>query len=1042
MKAADNYRSLIRGVSEQAPELRPEGQVTEQVNLSADPVQGLSRRFPTLWQNEQLVRAHDGGQAAAFTQMVTDTNNWRTFDYFSQGHDYTMCVRRGARVSTALPVVIVYDRTSKVFLPVVRNVSDTNLDALESGGVSAMTSIGKYVFMAGNSLTATLSSTDVWGSNDNLEKALVWVRGGAYSRRYAVTATKFDNSQISFEYTTPSASYPGLLDTKGVPVYLPDTTGSTTGSGPVLATTVEFVATYPTGGQVYNLIHAADSPSNIQLSGTTTTGAGGDSDYNVTNNYYLINGVDYSYAAGVITILRPLTYVQTITVTYQFVASGGTAATIVYATETTTEAAYITDVNGFGAAILGFKDWQPASLVVRNSQQVMTNVTPATPAAADEYSWADGAPAVVFSQGLVNSQTVTLTYAHIKTLLNPNYSKQINDVTNEYNTKVTKWIGDAARAIQPNNIIIQLQAAAVTAGLTSAVVNGPNLIFDNVKSLAVDDGGDGTLIRGVADEVATVDQVSTTHSVGKVVKVRGKNSKESFYLIATAKDRTVTSGYTEVIWVEGAGSIQAVDAKFIYGSAVAGTFYLAGSASLLATIVPGSPTDIPTYVPSDTGDADTNPPPYFIGRKVTYLGTFQDRLLIGCGGVIRTSKVAEYLTFFRSTVLTLPADDAMEFLSQSAADDELRYSVLYDQNLIVFGLKRQYLINGKQPLTPTNANMVPMMNHADAAELPPLAAGDYIFYGKKGPSSSSVHQIQPGQNTTSPASYIISSQIDLYLRGDAIELASQAKPNTVFLRTAGSRSSVYLFTYFDTPDGRKLDAWHRWDYNPAAGVVVGMQPTAEGLVLISLRATDEGIFAVADLQVMTTGLSQLPYLDSARTLQSITDDPGSVTVDTTGLFVAFDTTSEYQFLGTTLEDAASLSEDHPSAPNETHQWVGYSYEAYVIPTNPFRRDQDGKALTTGNLTVGQFIVSFDRSSGYLYDLTAFRETETVTFNGRLIGDPSNLIGREPVATYKAKLAVGRDSEDFQLKLRSRKWFPFTIKALAWVGQYFNRTVQV
>lgn len=1029
MKAAANYRSLIRGVSEQAPELRQEGQVTEQVNLSADPVQGLSRRFPTLWQNEALVRAHDGGQAAAYAAMVADTDNWRTFDYFSQGKDYTLSVRRSASVS-ALPVCVVYNRTDKTFLPLVRNVVDANLDLLVSGGVSAMTSIGKYVFMAGNSLVATLSSTDVWGSDDNQSEAVIWIRGGAFARTYSADVTKMDGTPIHFEYTTPTASYPHALDTSGVPVFLPDTTGATPATSPTVATSAE--STIPGLGVTYVPVHSGALVQVLSITSQTGTG----DNFEV---FTLVAGVHYSVSGGIITFLTD--YGVLSTVLYQYTTSGSSATTG-YVQVTEVEAAFIREFEGFGVAELVWKDWSPNTMVVRNIDQVMTNVYPASPANTNEYAWADGGQNVVFNVAMVGNLRVTIEYKHIKTNPNPNYSKQVTDITNDFNTKVTNWLGTAAAAIEPDAIAESLRLAAVAAGLTTATRQGSTIIFDNVRRISVNDGGDGTLIRGVADEVATVDQVSTIHAVGKVVKIRGKNSKESFYLIATAKDRTITSGYTEVIWVEGAGLTQSVDAKFIYGTAVGGSFYIAGSATLLATIVPGSPTDIPTYDTSEAGDADTNAPPYFVGRKVTYLGMFQDRLLIGCGGVIRTSRVAEYLTFFRTTVLSLPADDAMEFLSQSAADDELRYSVLYDQNLILFGLKRQYLINGKQPLTPTNANMVPMMNHADAAELPPLAAGDYIFYGKKGPASSSVHQIQPGQNTTSPASYIISSQIDLYLQGDAIELASQAKPNTIFLRTAGKRSSIYLFTYFDTPDGRKLDAWHRWDYNPAAGVLIGMQPTPEGLVTLSLRATDEGIFAVADLQVMTTGLSVRPYLDSARTLASVTSDPGSVTLDTENLYVAFDTTSEYQFLGTTLDDADSLSEDHPSAPGTTHQWVGYLYEAYVIPTNPFRRDPDGKAITTGDLTVGQFVVSFDRSSGYAYDLTAFRATETVTFNGRLIGDPSNLIGREPVVTYKAALAIGRDSRDFEFKLRARTWFPFTIKAIAWVGQYFNRTMQV
>lgn len=1034
MKAGGKIKTLVKGVSEQVPELRPQGQMTEQVNLSPDPVQGLSRRFPTLWKNEKVLVANTSN---TFDQIVADTNNWRTFDYFSEGKDYTLCVRRAAAVATDLPFMTVYNRTDDVFLTLARPTVDTDLDALVSGGVSAMTSIGKYVFMAGNSLLPSMTQTDQWGSNANLSKAVIWIRGGAFARTYTADVTKLDGTPIHFEYTTPTSSYPHALDTSGVPVFLPDTSGATPGTGPTLAYAIENVPGPVSdfgllAGQTYTLIHAANSPTNIFLDSTTGSGES----YNPGT---WIAGLHYTYSAGVITALVDMGPVHA---SYQYTA-GGTSATSGYVSIQEVEAAFIRDdgTGSFGVAELTWKDWAPSALSVKNGEQLLTNSYPASPANGNQYAWDGTGAKVVFDKSMRGNLRVTITYNHIKTTPNPNYSKQVNDITNDFNTKVTNWLGTSAAAIEPDAIAESLRLAAVAAGLTTATRQGSTIIFDNVKSIAVNDGGDGTLIRGVADEVATVDDVSVIHAVGKVVRVRAATSKESFYLIATAKDRTVTTGYTEVIWIEGAGTVFTVNAHFIYGTAIGSTFYVASSAAALQTLA--GITDVPDYVSNSAGDVDTNPPPYFIGRKITYLGIFQDRMLVGCGGVLRVSKTAEYLTFFRSTVLTLPADDAMEFLSQGAADDELRYGVLYDQNLVLFGLKRQYIINGKQPLTPTNANMVPMSSHADAAELPPLSAGDFIFYGKKGPSSSSVHQIQPGENTTSPASYIISSQIDLYLKGDAIELASQAKPNTLFLRTAGSRSSIYLFSYFDQQEGRKQDAWHRWDYNPAAGCVVGMQSTPQGLLVFTMRLKGTKLYMVADLQVMTTGLATTPYLDSQRTVADLlAHSTDSMTLATAGLSVAFDATTQWMFLGRDASQYAALLTEFP-VPGNTHAYVGYPYECFVTPTNPYQRNGDGDAVTSGRLTVGKFIVDLARTSGLSWTIRQQGVADiSHTFNGRIIGDPTNLIGREPVTNFQHSLVVGRESKNFNIDIKARKWFPFTIKEINWVGQLFNRTQQI
>ena len=55
MKASGSYASLVHGVSEQVPQQRKPGQVTEQVNLIADPVTGLTRRHGSRWQAEKAM---------------------------------------------------------------------------------------------------------------------------------------------------------------------------------------------------------------------------------------------------------------------------------------------------------------------------------------------------------------------------------------------------------------------------------------------------------------------------------------------------------------------------------------------------------------------------------------------------------------------------------------------------------------------------------------------------------------------------------------------------------------------------------------------------------------------------------------------------------------------------------------------------------------------------------------------------------------------------------------------------------------------------
>lgn len=839
MKVANSYGSLLRGVSQQVPQDRADGQHTEQVNLLSDPVNGLTRRHGSVWLAEQGIAGLSHANLAAYK---SDTDNWASLDFDTGGKEYTVLLRRAARpVGSTLPMAIVYSKTDKVFLNNIRNVTDVPLDTLEANGAAAATPVGKYLFMAANGVPVSGGSTTLWDSASNYAAAVVWIRGGVFSRKYSVKVRKQDGTLVTTTYTTPSSSYQGVLDTS----------------------------------------------------------------------------------------------------------------------------------------------------------DILTS--------------------------------------------DPDYTKKVNDRVNAYNAAVTQWIGTSTAAVQPDAIATILAAQLVTAGLTGTTVVGSHIVFPPallVKSLEVDDGGDGSLIRGVADEIESVDKTSVVHYVGKVVKVRSRNAAEAFYLKAVAKDKAVTSGYTEVTWVEGAGVEQTITGGIFYATISGSNFYVASSATLLTVIIAGTH---PTFSVSTAGDLDSAPTPFFIGRQVSYLGTFQNRLLVGSGGVLACSRTEDYLNFFRTTVLTLPADDAFEMQPTGSEDDTLRYSTLYDQDLVIFGNRRQYVIQGNLALTPTAANMAVMASYEGVVDASPISAGGFIFYAKRGGSYSSVHQIQPGQTENSPESFPASSQLDNYLAGDIIEMSSATgSPSLLFSRTTGSRRSLYCFAYLDKQDGRKMDSWNRWDFHEVLGVVIGMSVVTDGVEVYSLREDSTGAFyVVADFVSTTTIQSDAPYLDSNRPWADVVLGTRSVTETSgAGWAAAFNSESERRFTGTNLANVDALLEAYPAEPGLT---VGALQEAYFIPTNPFMRDGKEKAIISGRLTVTKLLVAFKDSIGFKWALSYRNLPATeVEFNGRVLGDPENLVGIEPISTGQKSIPVGIETRKYELTISARRWYPFTVTAIEWVGQFFNR----
>jgi len=183
--------------------------------MISDPVRGLARRQGSVLMDEKIIG----------TWNLTDTQkayarNYREYSFFLNGTEYVLIYMSAERASTdTLPFCFVLNKTTGKFLN-VGYADQANLGPWISGGISAVTTVGKYVVMASNSLGPGFSTVDGWTNTSKL--GVAWVRGGAYSRTFKLTVTKLDGSTVTVSYTTLSASYPNLLTTSDIPQSAPD----------------------------------------------------------------------------------------------------------------------------------------------------------------------------------------------------------------------------------------------------------------------------------------------------------------------------------------------------------------------------------------------------------------------------------------------------------------------------------------------------------------------------------------------------------------------------------------------------------------------------------------------------------------------------------------------------------------------------------------------------------------------------------------------------------------------------------------------------
>lgn len=628
----------------------------------------------------------------------------------------------------------------------------------------------------------------------------------------------------------------------------------------------------------------------------------------------------------------------------------------------------------------------------------------------------------------------------------PNYTKLVNDRVNAYNSAVTAWMTTAAAQVQPENIAQSLVTQIAGWPGTQTIrfeTNHIALENANIKSLTFSDGGDGTSVKSMWREVSKVEDLPFGAPDGKVVKVRPNNGDDSFYM----KAEVTNGGFGKATWREATQVVTQPVFMFLIATVSAGTLVIAADPTALNT---ATGMTIPQLSSRIAGDPTSAPAPNFLGKEVTYVGTFQDRLVVVSGSIVNMSRTGDYFNFFRTSVLTVKDDDPVEVYALGADDDIIRHSVFFDKSMVLFGERQQYTIDGRQPITPGTTTVIQSSAHEDATDAAPVSRGELVFFAKRREDLTKINQVEIGDVQDTSRVTEVSLQLYDYIGGKPIQLLAVTNPDMLLVRSTKDYSTVVVFRYLDRGAERLLDSWSKWTYSPHLGPIVGMSSYEDQIVLfhVYVNPKTKAVYVVACSQSLLTQVDDKPYIDCRVQSDKSTMQPFG---NDTNIAVAVDDThqraylqGEYNALSPMFTSAlgpayhvgrAILKKDYPDL-QDSQCHYGFPFDAYVELTSPYRRDQNGVAVTTGRLTISRVDLSYRDTAGMKAEVTTERGTrEVVDFNGRLLGSKSSEYPYN-LATSSIPVFVGRESREYRLTVKAQDWRPFTLTSVEWTGQYF------
>lgn len=622
----------------------------------------------------------------------------------------------------------------------------------------------------------------------------------------------------------------------------------------------------------------------------------------------------------------------------------------------------------------------------------------------------------------------------------PEYQKKVNDRVNAYNTAVNQYIASAQEAIQPEKIAEQLaqklQEANITCGTAGSHIHVYNLTNADTQ-LTGSDGGDGNFMRVTHRAVDSLNDLTKLHDAYVTVAVQV--SADDVYYVRAEPKRPGAESFQEVTWKEYTRDELAVEFPFVMGTVHNGIMYLGSSPADLEARLPSSFSGtVPRMVPREAGDDTTNPWPDFFSRPVSYLGVFQDRLVVCSGANVFLSVPGDYFNWFRKSALRVDPDDPIEVYALGAEDDTIRGGSLIDRNLILLGDSWHYAISGRDVLTPTNAIVSVQAAHEATTDASPQALGNLLFYGQFQGGLTKLHQMQVGAFADSFDNFSVTQQITRYIRGRPRQLVTSSQPNMVLMSTEDYEHGLYVFSFLDSPgqEQRLFDSWSRWEWDSSLGPIIGMTNSDNGFIVFTYRQCTDGWHIVADEFSRDSSRDPLPYLDSKVWLPNV----NTWATPMADKWAVLPATHPRRLFGRHYDEVDDLLA-LPGV-SELNVNVGVMFDSYYEPTPPYLRDESDNAVLSGRTVLSQLGITVTDSAGITVDLQNRGEEgfthKVVDDAGFRIADPLSPLGAVPLTDRRVAAYVGREIREHRLRIAARSWTPLNIATVEWTMQTFNR----
>jgi len=587
--------------------------------------------------------------------------------------------------------------------------------------------------------------------------------------------------------------------------------------------------------------------------------------------------------------------------------------------------------------------------------------------------------------------------------------------------------------------------------------------YQNFFTITSDDGSDFKIkisdskankaLGVVYKEVDSISDLPKLSANNHRVKVRGsvEDNEDDYYVKFQTNDGSSigNGGYIEDVGFDEFTSLDSATLPFKLVNTAPNTFTFGAC----------------TWTAKQVGDADTNPFPSFFDldtsdtqdpkkkgtRTLSNIFFYKNRLGFLSEGSVILSESGEYFNFFRTTVRSLLDSDPIDVNVASTKVTKLKSAVGFQENLILFGERGQFVLRGGELLTPKTVSITPITNFETDTSTTPLELGSYIYFPFTRGSFSGMREFTVNANVDTYDSVEITSHVPQYIPANIIDVAGSTSENAICVLSSTDTNSIYIYKYYWEGNQKVLASWSKFTF---AFTILGFEFIESVLFIV---ATKNGATQLLKMpleeKLIDTGASFNTYLDMR--VEGVVNSSGVVVVDSVAnLPYTPENTDTVQVYtresGSTKAGAllpctvngnvVTVDSSHDTTP----VYVGIKYTmSYTFSEQLFRQRANQKNSPSGyqrHFLKGGTLF-FDDTSSFKVEVTPkARQTYTNVFTSNIVG--STVVGTLPIESGSFSFPIMSSAKDTEIKLINETGLPSNFQSAEFESFIHSRSRRV